>query len=238
MDEPGLDESLHGAALAGLQRINRASHAARIIAQPLAEMARDCGLKNLTLLDVACGGGDVPVAVAKLLQAQGLHVELSLMDRSPTALELAAKAAKQAGVRARTTQGSAPDGLPPGQFDAITCSLFMHHLQRPEVIETLAHMRQRAQRMIVISDLRRSAMGWALAWAGCRVLSRSAIVHHDGTASVRAAWTKTELAEMAREAGMHATTDESELRVTACWPWRMLLVWQRRGPVEGEGRRD
>ena len=238
MDEPGLDESLHSAALAGLQRINRASHAARIIAQPLTEMARDGGLRNLTLLDVACGGGDVPVAVAKLLQAQGIHVELMLMDRSTTALELAAKAAKQAGVPARTTQGSAPDGLPPGQFDAITCSLFMHHLQRQEVIETLVQMHQRARRMIVISDLRRSAMGWALAWAGCRVLSRSAIVHHDGTASVRAAWTKTELTEMAREAGLDAAKDESKLRVTACWPWRMLLVWRRSGLIAGEDHRE
>ncbi len=64
-------------------------------------------------------------------------------------------------------------------------------------------------------------MGLAAAWLGCRLLSRSPIVHFDGPASVRAAWTIEELQSFAVAAQMDGAV------VRACAPWRMLLVWKR-----------
>jgi 2-polyprenyl-3-methyl-5-hydroxy-6-metoxy-1,4-benzoquinol methylase len=108
-------------------------------------------------------------------------------------------------------------------FEVVTNSLFLHHLTARQVVETLAAMKTRVRPggILVVSDLRRAMMGYAVAWAGCRVLSRSALVHHDGPVSVRAAWSIAEMRSMAREAGLEGA------RITRAWPWRMMLVWER-----------
>jgi 2-polyprenyl-3-methyl-5-hydroxy-6-metoxy-1,4-benzoquinol methylase len=221
MDAPGLDAGAHAAALAGLRRLNKASGAAEKMAREVIGWAREAGVKHLRMLDVACGGGDVPVEVARWLGDAGVTVALTLLDKSGTALALAGRAARRAEVAVRTVEGAAPDGLPEGEFEVVTSSLFLHHLGRGDVVATLREMGRRTSDggCVVVSDLRRSWVGYAVAWVMCRVLSRSAMVHHDGPVSVRAAWTAAEMRAMAAEAGLAGAT------VRLCWPWRMLVVW-------------
>jgi 2-polyprenyl-3-methyl-5-hydroxy-6-metoxy-1,4-benzoquinol methylase len=229
MDGPNVEAAAHARALRGLRRINAASHAAEALATPIIEYARRKNLSNISLLDIACGGGDVPIGVAGLLQRSGIEVNLTLLDRSSTALNLAADAAAAAGIPCRTIQADLTQALNPGQFDIVTCTLFLHHISDPDqVVELLKQMREISRHLIVISDLRRGPLGLLIAWAGSRILSRSGIVHHDAPASVRAAWTIQELAEFARRADLTAA------RVQPCWPWRMLLTWQSQGQAQGE----
>ena len=179
------------------------------------------------MLDVACGGGDVPVAVVSFAKQNGSQVQLTLFDRSDVALRQAAQAASEADIAHRCIQGDAVASLPVEQFDIVTNSLFLHHLTESEVISVLAHMKNAARRAVIISDLRRSVPGYIIAWFVCRLLTRSPIVHYDGPVSVRAAWTVPELAKMAEKAGMIG------VRVERAWPWRILLTWER---TEGTAR--
>lgn len=221
MDAPDLEEMAHRRALAGLARINRVSRAVSAMGRVILRKVRAENLTRLRLLDVACGGGDVPVGVAMELMGAGVKVELTLVDKSATALSQAMERAKSCGVPCEIVRGDVLAGLPKREFDVVTNSLFLHHLSREETVEALALMKAHAGRMVVVSDLRRSRMGWIAAWIGCHVLSRSEMVHHDGPASVAAAWTKREMIAMAGEAGMSAAKIEN------CWPWRMLLTWER-----------
>jgi hypothetical protein len=75
--------------------------------------------------------------------------------------------------------------------------------------------------MVLVNDLVRSRIGYILAFAGSRVLSRSPIVHFDGPCSVAAAFTRDEARQMAQRAGLEGA------RVDWRWPWRFLLQWQR-----------
>ena len=128
------------------------------------------------------------------LQHKGIEVELNLLDRSGTALAQAAGVAQAAGIACKTFESDALDCMRVGNVDVVTNSLFLHHLRVPaEVTDVLRNMRTIARRMVVVSDLRRSTAGYLGAWVGCRLLSRSQIVHHDGPASVRAAWTISEI---------------------------------------------
>jgi 2-polyprenyl-3-methyl-5-hydroxy-6-metoxy-1,4-benzoquinol methylase len=221
MDAPELEEAAHRRALAGLARINRVSRAAGVMGRVILWKCRAEKLEKIRMLDVACGGGDVPAGAAMELSRAGVKVELTLMDKSSTALSQAAERARAAGVSCETVRGDALAGLPKSDFDFVANSLFLHHLSREETVAMLALMKAHAGRMVVVSDLRRSRMGWIAAWVGCHLLSRSQMVHHDGPASVAAAWTKREMSEMAREAGME------NARIENRWPWRMLLMWER-----------
>jgi 2-polyprenyl-3-methyl-5-hydroxy-6-metoxy-1,4-benzoquinol methylase len=221
MDSPDVGEARHLQALAGLRRINRFSRTSRQIALPIVQLARRAHLHQLSIMDVACGGGDVPIGVALELKRQNIQVDLTLVDRSATAVRQAASAAKAAGISVQAIESDllAAPSLP--SVDIVTNSLFLHHLKEPEqVVGLLRAMRGLARRMVVISDLVRSRRGYAAAWIGCRLLSCSEIVHHDGPASVRAAWTIGELADYASNAGM------DKVRVHRGWPCRMMLIWE------------
>lgn len=226
MDSLTIDEAAHLEALDGLRRINRISLTAQHLLRPIRDLLQRTSVKHLSLLDVACGGGDVAIRVAQELQRPkrggraGIRVDLTLLDRSPTALRQAAASAARGGVACRCIEADVltlPE-CPP--VDIVICSLFLHHLRKAQDVRSLLeHMRSWARHMVVISDLRRSHLGFIAAWIGCHALSRSSIVHFDGPASVRAAWTRGELSELAAQANM------SGARIDRCWPWRMQLVW-------------
>ncbi|HEV7299338.1 MAG TPA: methyltransferase domain-containing protein [Tepidisphaeraceae bacterium] len=222
MDAPDLAPQSHLRALAGLRRINRISFAARSMLGPLRQVAARERWRTVRLLDVASGGADVPIALATAAKRHGLELNLTLFDQSDVALDHARQQAEQAGHRVKVHAGNAVDTLPPGEFDVITSSLFLHHLTEADAVAVLANIRRAAPRVLLISDLRRSLPGLAAAHVGCRVLSRSEIVHYDGPASVRGAWTIDEMRRMATRSGLEGAT------VRRQFPWRMLLQWEAR----------
>jgi hypothetical protein len=140
------------------------------------------------------------------------------------AIACAARAANAAGVAVRFFPLDALSEPLPEGFDIVTCSLFLHHLAEDDAVGLLEKMAGAARSTIVINDLLRSRIGYAVAWTGCRLLSRSPIVHHDGPASVRAAFSLAEARRLAERAGL------VDVRLERRWPWRFLLSWSRRRP--------
>jgi hypothetical protein len=61
MDQPGLSPPRHARALRGLARINFWSGSAGILWRPLAALCRRPDTQHLRVLDLATGGGDVPI---------------------------------------------------------------------------------------------------------------------------------------------------------------------------------
>ena len=224
MDRPDVAEADHLDALEGLRRINEKSMAAEQIARPIIEMARRQQLTRISIVDAACGGGDVPIGVAQRAKSAGVDVELTLVDRSDTALAAAKTAADRAAISCQCVCADLMDRWPQIHADVVTSSLFLHHIpDGAGVAKFLGEAKTVARRAIVISDLRRARMGWLVAWFGGRMLSGSKIVHHDGPVSVRAAWTLGEMKKFAQDARLAGA------RITRSFPWRMLLVWEPMG---------
>jgi 2-polyprenyl-3-methyl-5-hydroxy-6-metoxy-1,4-benzoquinol methylase len=109
----------------------------------------------------------------------------------------------------------------PSRFDVLTCSLFLHHLDESDALRLLRKMGRAAERMVLVNDLARSPIGYVLAWAGTRLLSRSPIVHFDGPVSVEGAFTPSEALALAERAGLHGAT------VRRRWPFRYVLRWSK-----------
>ncbi len=216
MDEPDIDPSAHRLALSALARINALSFSADILWPPLAALARAAG-RPVRVLDVATGAGDVPVRLWKRAKAAGLPLAFEACDVSPTALAHAREAAEKAGAAVRFfAQDVLRDALP-GGYDAVICSLFLHHLAEDDAVAVLRRMRAAATRRVLVNDLARSKAGYALARAVTRVLTRSPVVRFDGPVSVRSAFTPIEAKRLAEAAGL------AGVRVGRRWPFRFLL---------------
>ncbi len=220
MDQPGLDQQRHFEALRGLTRINRISRVSSVMWEPIERLARTTG-RPLRILDLATGAGDLPVSLWQLGQRAGLSLNIAACDKSPDALQYARDAARRVHAQVNFFELDLVEDDIPGEFDVILCSLFLHHLETLSVVELLRKIGNRVGQLLIVSDLRRSYGGYLLACLATRVLTRSHMVHVDGPLSVRAAFTISELHDMARQAGL------VDVQLSRTWPCRFLLTWKR-----------
>ena len=219
MDDPGLDVARHRLALDALARVNRLSLTAARVWREVRALAA-AGVHPVRVLDVACGDGDVLLGVGSRARRHGVAVELCGCDVSPVALEKAR--ARMAGEgHARFVELDVLRDELPGPQHLTTSSLFLHHLEDQDAARLLTRMAALAERFVLVQDLRRTRMGYVLAWAALRVLTTSDVARSDGPASVRAAFTVSEARALAVRAGL------ASAEVTACWPQRFTIRWAR-----------
>jgi 2-polyprenyl-3-methyl-5-hydroxy-6-metoxy-1,4-benzoquinol methylase len=221
MDQPGLSDEQHRQALQGLSLINWLSASSSILWPTIRAISRDRlesgNMQPLRVLDIATGGGDVPIRLSKRSQSAGLPIEFAGCDASNFAVDFA----RTQAVKARANVSFFPvdalkDSLPT-DYDMLTCSLFLHHLDSEPAIELLRKMIEAARVGVLVNDLIRCRSGYLLAYAGTRLLSRSRIVHFDGPLSVQGALTMKEASDLADKAGW------KNMQIAWRWPFRFLL---------------
>lgn len=229
MDQPGLDAQQHRQALRGLSRLNRISGSARIVASALHQIERQQQQQTeslptgpLRILDVATGGGDLPIALTRRAQRNGQAWQIDGCDLSETALAYARHQASQQGFRDIQffQRDAVRDALPEG-YDVVVLALFLHHLERSVCVALLQNAAA-VCRWLIVNDLSRSRLSYASVWLGSRLMSRSSVVHTDARLSVRAAFTREELRDMAMEAGWR------DLSIRSVPPARWLMTGRSR----------
>ena len=220
MDDPAIAAADHLHALSALGRINVFSRTAARLADGVRRVARTSAAP-LVVIDVACGGGDVTIDLARRLSHRDREgaVEVIGIDFSRRAVERAGQLATRRG----STVGFAERdvisaGCPP--CDVAVSSLFLHHLDDADAVALLRAMASAARCGIVVSDLVRSRFGLVLATVGTAVLSTSRVARVDGPLSVRAARTLPEYAALFAAAGLRGAS------LRRVWPERVLVEWR------------
>ena len=220
MDQPGLGEVEHRCALAGLARLNYVSRSVGTIWPSILAAARRTD-GPLRILDLATGGGDLPLGLWRRARQFGLSISTLGVDISAQAIEIAQQRAQRASASIQfATLDVLNDPLPTG-FDIITASLFLHHLEDEQALDLLARMAAAARQAVIVNDLVRGRGNLFLVALGARLLTTSRVVWTDASLSVRAAFTIEELRRLAVSAGMR------EVRISRRFPCRMLLEWRK-----------
>jgi SAM-dependent methyltransferase len=230
MDDPALDEREHLQALAALARINALSRTAAWLAAGVRTMLpappHTGTAAPFTVVDVASGGGDVTIDVARRLRRNGLDgpgIRVIGIDFSNRAVARSRAVAASRGIDAAFEKSDVlANGCPP--CDVAVSSLFLHHLDDDTACGLLASMAGAARHGIVVSDLVRSRVGLGLAIVGTTVLCSSRIARIDGPSSVRAARTPPEYRRLCAAAGLDGAT------IRRVWPERVILQWRRSPP--------
>ena len=174
-------------SLADLRMINRWFGGASAFSKLIARVAQVSGRRQLSLLDVGAGSGDIADAARRCLRSIGVELTFTLLDRSPQHMKNSSQSAVVGDALALPFRECS--------FDVVGCSTFAHHLE-PEQIVDIANAALRVARVaFVINDLRRHPAHLALVYAGFP-LFRSRLTRHDGPASVRRAYTPEEMREL------------------------------------------
>lgn len=157
---------------------------------------------QVTVLDVATGGGDFPLTLHQWSVRQGRAVALLASDVNRDVLRVARDELREYPVH--LVQHDALH-MPFGDrsVDIITCSQALHHFDRDAVVRLLQEFARVARVGVLVSDLRRSY----IAYWGARLMAYgpvSSLSRHDGPLSVLRAYTPAEVNVLARQANVTA----------------------------------
>ena len=150
------------------------------------------------ILDVGTGGGDFPRRIRRVLP----NAMVIGTDASAAVLAVA-RSWTPVGPCLELVQADAM-ALPmaDGSVDVAHASLLLHHLAPAEAVAAMREMRRVARAGVVVNDLRRGRIAYALTAAAVLGLARHHVTRTDGLLSARRSYTLAELDAMAATAGL------------------------------------
>lgn len=203
------------ASLSDLYRINRWFGGIATTQTLVERIARKLQRDELSLLEVAAGGGAAVHDLKQRLQARGIRLHLTLLDRAASHLAHGSRN----GTRAVSGDALA---LPfqAGSFDLVSSCLFVHHLAPREAVQFLHESLRVCRHVVLVNDLIRHPLHLGLVYAGLP-LFRSRLTWHDAPASVRQAYTSAELRNIVSQTGA------KEIEITRHFLYRAgVVAWK------------
>jgi ubiquinone/menaquinone biosynthesis C-methylase UbiE len=174
-------------------------------------------LSEFSVLDVGAGSGELLRQIAEFASTNGRQATLAGLDLN----EISANAIKRDSAsfdNISTIRGDALKlPLADNSFDYAISSLFFHHLTDGQIGAVLIEMSRVARRGIVIIDLHRHPMAYALYKLFCAAFRISRLVREDGLLSIKRAFTPNELSEFAEIAELKMK------RIGRAAPFRITL---------------
>lgn len=174
---------------AGLNRlISGWDHVYRRLLRPLLSAQQ-----MTTLLDVGCGGADIPRRLLQLARRDKLQLQIHAIDTDQRAIDYARMAAPEDVNLTFETCGLQAVAAAARQFDIVTSNHLLHHLDEDAADDFLREAAAIARRRIVCNDIERSDLGYLLFAAIAPLLYRRSFTVHDGLTSIRRCYRRSEL---------------------------------------------
>jgi SAM-dependent methyltransferase len=202
-------------SLRDLCRINRWFGGVSTTRRLVERVSASTGQKRFSVLEVAAGFGEVPRMAAMKLARKGISLAITDLDLKASHL--------QPGRRAVVADALA---LPfrDDSFDLVSCSLFAHHLDPPQVARFVEEGLRVSRSAVLINDLVRHPLHLALVYAGFPLM-QSYVSRFDGVASVRRAYTTEEM----RDIVAHNSGGAGKVDISTHYLFRMgVIVWKPR----------
>jgi len=199
------------AALSDLNRINRWFGGVSTTTSMIRRVAQRLGAPSLSMLEVAAGTGYVPERARQKLVHDGITLEVTLLDRTPSHL-----------VNGNRAVAGDVLALPfrDASFDLVGSVIFLHHLSPDQVIQSVNEALRVCRTAVLINDLVRDPVHLAMVYAGLP-LFRSRLTHHDAPASVRQAYTSAEIHDLLKR------TVATQIEIHRYYLFRMgVVVWK------------
>ena len=169
-----------------------------------------------TIVDLGCGGGDNLRSIRKWFRSKDKKVRLIGIDGNKNSLEYAKKH-KDFEIEYIQEDILSSDFQIP-KFDALISSHFIYHFSDQKLIQFLKSAKDKINTAIVFSELQRSKISYTLFKFFGFLMPFSKMVKQDGLLAIRRSFTRRELENILKEAGIN----EYSLR----WKWwfRFILI--------------
>ena len=206
-------------SLKDVRRVNKYLSGYRVLLRYAGQFLRDHKENRpFTILDLATGSGDQPVALAKLARKFKVPVKITAIDINCKMLKCA-----------RIITDPFPEialvqcdilSLPfcSDSFDMVVNSLSLHHFTRKNAVKILHAMLSLSRCGFIVNDLKRSRVAYISIFLLTRLFTKNRLTRHDAPVSVMNAFTSEEMRALAQEAGV------DQFQVYSHFPYRIALV--------------
>jgi ubiquinone/menaquinone biosynthesis C-methylase UbiE len=203
MDDPGVDRAELDRSLAYIRAVNRRLGGIEALLCHLRSWSSAWPTdRPVTLLDVATGSADLPLAARRWAERAGFDLRVTGVDNHAGTLDAAREHIGGCGgiELIEADAGALVDLFGEARFDYVHAGLFLHHMPDDDaVVRVLTSMRRVASKGVIWNDLMRSRVGHAV--ITLLTVGQPEIIRHDARVSVRAGFTRREALALAGRAG-------------------------------------
>jgi 2-polyprenyl-3-methyl-5-hydroxy-6-metoxy-1,4-benzoquinol methylase len=172
--------------------------------------------KEIEIVDVGCGSGDILKCVRAMLNRKNMPAKLTGIDANPNVIAFAKAHTLQSMDIRYETANIFSEAFKQRKFDIITGTLFFHHFTTDELVAFFSQLRMQTSLGLIINDIHRHWFSYySIKWL-TQLFSRSVMVKHDAPQSVLRAFSKSELVSILKRAGL----DNYRIR------WKWAFRWQ------------
>jgi SAM-dependent methyltransferase len=206
-------------SLGDVRRVNRYLSGYRVLLHHADKFLRaHKESRPVTILDVATGSADQPVALAQMARKLDIPVRIQAIDINFKMLKFAREMTTrfpeiklvQCDVLALPFQENS--------FDLVINSLSLHHFSWEKSVAILAAIYKISRYGFIVNDLHRSRIAHATIFLLTRLLTKNRLTRFDAPVSVMNAYTPSEFSELAKEAGI------PKFEIHRHFPYRIALV--------------
>ena len=175
--------------------------------------------RTYTLLDIGFGGGDIPIALAKWANKDGIKLEITAIETDQRAIRFVNPRPVPANVsfRYKDSYELIDEKV---SFDFVISNHVLHHLDDEALHSVLNEAQMLSTKGVVFNDIERSDIGYMLFVIFSRLFFRRSFVTIDGPISIKRSFTKTELEQI----------KPRKWTVKRLFPFRLLLMyWPHEG---------
>ncbi len=218
MDDPFVEEKALKIALSDISRVNKLLGGNSITVKAITKLINDTNLnKELVLLDLGCGDGEMLRIVADVCRKKNIKIKLIGVDLNDKSLGLA----KSLSVLYPEIEYCKKNILQidRSEFacDIIICTLTLHHLSCIEIKAVIQKAVELASLGIIINDLQRSKIAYYLFKIFSFFFIKGYIAKNDGLISIKRGFKKQELLSYAK--GLNLQQYQID------WKWAFRYRW-------------
>jgi ubiquinone/menaquinone biosynthesis C-methylase UbiE len=174
--------------------------------------------KNWLIADLGCGSGEMLLKIAKWSRRENISVQLQGFDANPNVIAYAKEHCKDFPEISFYPENIFSESFKNRRFDLLTCTLFLHHFSKDDLVQLLSQFRKQSDK-VIINDLHRHPFAYySIKWI-TKFFSRSTMVKNDACLSVWRAFTRKDWEEILN----HAEIRKYSLVWRWAFRWRLVF---------------
>lgn len=182
-------------------------------------LSKNKSVAALKIADLGCGGGDMLKIIASDFRTKNLQAELTGIDANPNIAEFATKNTQRFSEIKYKSIDILSDDFKSHQYDIIFATLFFHHFNSNQLVEIFRQVKKQARLGIVINDLHRHWLAYYSIKFLTTFFSKSSMVKYDAPLSVLRGFSKKELEEILKRAGI----EHYSLQWKWAFRWKLII---------------
>lgn len=173
--------------------------------------------KEITIVDIGCGNGDMLRYVAEYGENHGHNFNLIGIDANAFTINHAQSLSKSYPNISYKCEDIFDELFNEMKYDIVLCTLTLHHFDNANIIKLINCFYKNSSIGIVINDLHRSKLAYRLFQAVCYLFNLNNMSKKDGLVSILRGFKRKELIAFSQKLKLE--------KYTLNWKWAFRYQW-------------